>query len=82
MAIPEEHKERVLKYFEAVGQIEEQKKQEMRDNGSSEADIELNNLNITMFANQAASVLLGYSYYPWPFGATGNEINADGNLNV
>lgn len=82
MAIPEEHKERVLKYFETVGQIEEQKKQEMRDNGSSEADIQLNDLNITMFANQAASVLLGYSYYPWPFDAKGNEINSDGNLNV
>ena len=82
MAIPEEHKERVLKYFEAVGQIEEQKKQEMRDNGSSEADIQLNDLNITMFANQAASALLGYSYYPWPFGVTDNETNSDGNLNV
>lgn len=75
MAIPEEHKERAMQYFETVEKITNSKIEELRNGGMSEADIALNEFNITKSANGMAEKLLGYSYYPWPFGV-------DGNINV
>jgi hypothetical protein len=74
--IPEEDKEKVTKYFETVEKITNSKIEELRNNGMSEADILLNESNIVKTANFMAKTLLGYSYYPWPFGIT------DGNSNV
>ena len=71
MAIPEEHKEKVATYFNAVESFITKRKQELRDQGMSEADITINESNITLEANNMAKAVLGYSYYPWPFPVTG-----------
>ena len=74
MAIPEEHRERVMTYLNAVDSMVAKRQQELRDQGMSEADIVLNEMNIIKSANEMAKAALGYSYYPWPFPITGTPI--------
>lgn len=83
MAIPEEHKEKVLQYFDAVERIIAKLKKDYADQGMSEADLLANETNITIQANGLAKEILGFSYYPWPFAIDESKIiNLDGNTNV
>lgn len=83
MAIPEEHRENAIKYFETVERIIDQIKQNYRDQGMSEADITLSDTSIVVQANTMAKEVLGFSYYPWPFAIDESKIvNIDGDQNV
>ena len=70
MAIPEEHREQVQKYFELVDTISNLMKTEMFKNVSQAPLMAQLETQILVDANAKAAEVLGYSYYPWPFGET------------
>jgi hypothetical protein len=70
MAIPVEHREQVVKYFELVDTISNLMKAEMFKNMSQAPLLAQVETQILLDANAKAAEQLGYSYYPWPFGET------------
>lgn len=70
MAIPEEHREQVTKYFELVETISNLMKSEMFRDVSQAPLLAQIESQILLEANARAAQVLGYSYYPWPFGET------------
>lgn len=70
MSIPVEHKEQVIKYFELVETISNLMKTEMFKNVSQAPLLAQVESQILLEANAKAAEILGYSYYPWPFGET------------
>lgn len=70
MAIPEEHREQVTKYFELVETISNLMKSEMFRDVSKAPLLAQVEPQILREANARAAEVLGYSYYPWPFGET------------
>lgn len=67
MAIPEEHREQVLQYFELVETISNLMKAEMFNNVSQAPLLAQVENQILLEANTKAAEILGFSYYPWPF---------------
>jgi hypothetical protein len=70
MAVPEEHREKVMQYFARVEYISNQIKADMSKNPVMAATIVEKDIEITRLANQFAAEQLGFSYYPWPFSDT------------
>ena len=70
MAIPEEHREQVTKYFELVETISNLMKSEMFRDVSQAPLLAQIESQILLEANARAAQVLGYSYYPWPIGET------------
>lgn len=72
MDLSEEEKERMLKYFELVGSIQNQMIHAFREAGATDESIAASEGDILKKANQQAESLLGYSYYPYPYPIGGN----------
>jgi hypothetical protein len=70
MAIPVEHREQVLQYFELVETISNLMKAEMFNNVSQAPLLAQVESQILLEANAKAAEILGFSYHPWPFGET------------
>jgi hypothetical protein len=70
MAIPVEHREQVIQYFELVETISNLMKTEMFNNVSQAPLLAQVESQILLEANAKAAEILGFSYYPWPFGET------------
>ena len=70
MAIPVEHREQVVQYFELVDTIAKVMMAEMFHNVSQAPLLAQVENQIYIEANAKAAEQLGFSYYPWPFGET------------
>jgi len=70
MAIPVEHREQVVQYFELVETISNLMKTEMFNNVSQAPLLAQVESQILLEANAKAAEILGFSYHPWPFGET------------
>lgn len=70
MAIPVEHREQVIQYFELVETIAKVMMAEMFHNVSQAPLLAQVENQIFLEANAKAAEQLGFSYYPWPFGET------------
>lgn len=70
MAIPVEHREQVVQYFELVETIANLMKTEMFKNISQAPLLAQVENQIFLEANARAKEQLGFSYHPWPFGET------------
>jgi len=66
-SIPEEHRLKVIQYFERVQDLSNRMKADMANNGATVPMIAAADPDITLMANKIASEQLGFSYYPWPF---------------
>ena len=67
MAVPEEHRQRVMQYFARVEYIANQIKADMSKNPIMAESIQEKDTEILLLANRFAEEQLGFSYYPWPF---------------
>jgi len=70
MAIPVEHREQVVQYFELVDTIAKLMMAEMFNNVSQAPLLAQVENQIYLEANAKAAEQLGFSYHPWPFGET------------